>query len=393
MVRDATRNLSRWLLAAGLLALLAIPMLTLWNIAVTPLQPKLAVRFGPRLAGYVPPVKWPDSWRELRDQSWQKAIGESANRANPFMPLFVRINNELRYALFGYVSVPDVIEGRRHQLVETRYLSEYCARTAAEAERNAKAFVPLLRDVQTYYRSRGKVFVYVITPSKVAHQPDDFVDLIDCPNSERDRRDYLAAFVAPLREAGIAVVDTASLIHGRQDKYDVPLFPQGGIHWNWLGAGIGAQAVVDEINRQAGRVVLPPFAFSYTIAEKPRGTDRDLVDLMNVFFPPLGYRTPEVAFQPSISCEQNPARGVNAVIVGDSFIDLLGQVLTNAGCMSGLKNYRYLWLANFRNSVDGLSPQGLQPILDADVAILEENEAWVSGGPFSVELHNLLTGK
>jgi hypothetical protein len=100
-----------------------------------------------------------------------------------------------------------------------------------------------------------------------------------------------------------------------------------------------------------------------------------------------------VTFQPSISCEQSPARHLNAVIVGDSFSDLLGEILASAACMSELKDYRYLRLARFRNSVDGLSPQDLQPILDADVAILEENEAWVSGGAFSTELHDLVMGK
>src|SRR5439155_17459430 len=142
-------------------------------------------------------------------------------------------------------------------------------------------------------------------------------------------------------------------------NYDVPLFPQGGVHWNKLGAGLAGQAVLGEINRQAGRVIVPPFGFSYTIAKAPEGMDRDLADLMNVFFPPLTYRTPDVAFQPSPPCEQNPARNVSTVMVGDSFSDLLGEILVSAACMSDLKNYRYLRLARFRNAVDGLSPQGL----------------------------------
>ncbi len=392
-MQDRSHPTSRWPVTAAVVALLALPALTLWNMAMTPRDPKLAVALGPRLAGVTDPVKWPTSWRELLDQSWQKAVGQSVNRSNPLTPLFVRLNNELRYALFGYISTPGVIEGKRHQLVEAPYLNEYCARSVTEVERRARDFVPVLRDIQTYYRSRGKIFVYVIAPSKVAHQPDDFVSLIDCPSSQHDRRDYVAAFVAPLREAGITVVDAASLVHRRQDKYDVPLFPQGGVHWNRLGAGMAGQAVLDEINRQAGRALVPPFAFTYTIAKAPEGMDRDLADLMNVFFPPLTYRTPEVTFQPSISCEQSPARDLKAVIVGDSFSDLLGEILNSAACMSGLKNYRYLRLARFRNAVDGLSPQDLQPILDADVAILEENEAWVSGGAFSAELHDLVMGK
>ena len=112
-MHEAPHNSLRWPIIVAVTALLALPVLTLWNIAVTPHEPKLAVAIGPRLAGVTDPIKWPTSWRELRDQSWQKAVGQSANRANPLTPLFVRLNNELRYAMFGYISAPGVLEGRR----------------------------------------------------------------------------------------------------------------------------------------------------------------------------------------------------------------------------------------------------------------------------------------
>src|SRR5205807_2700184 len=156
MIHARPHKSSRLLLIVVFAALLALPLLTLWNIAASELAPKLAVRIGPRLTGVTDPIKWPSTWHDLRDQSWQKGIGQVVNRSNPFTSLFVRLNNELRYALFGYISTPGVLEGRRHQLVEAPYLGEYGVRSAKEAERRAKEFIPLLRDMQDYYRARNK---------------------------------------------------------------------------------------------------------------------------------------------------------------------------------------------------------------------------------------------
>jgi hypothetical protein len=55
-------------------------------------------------------------------------------------------------------------------------------------------------------------------------------------------------------------------------------------------------ALVKEINAQAGREMVPPFTFTYTLSRPAGGADRELVDLLNVFFPPLGYLTPKVNY-------------------------------------------------------------------------------------------------
>ncbi len=65
------------------------------------------------------------------------------------------------------------------------------------------------------------------------------------------------------------MLDTASLIHRCKGPYDFDLFPQGGVHWNDVGGALAVTALVDEINRQAGREIVPPFTFTYTLS-RPR---------------------------------------------------------------------------------------------------------------------------
>ena len=243
--------------AAFCLFLLALPLISLWNVVVSSGHPALAVKIGPKLAGvtYDAPVDW--SWTSIRDGSFQKAIAARVTDAMPVRPLLIRINNEIRFELFGALTAPSVVRGINGQLIERSYLDEYCSRVEGEGERIAQDMIPKLLDIQNYYRNRGGVFVYVVSPSKAAHFPEYFLDHFACPSSTTARAQLVAQYVERLKQEGIHVVDTASLIHSLKGAYDIDLFPQGGVHWNDLGAARAAAEIVGEIDRQAGRELVP----------------------------------------------------------------------------------------------------------------------------------------
>src|SRR6185437_4757657 len=136
-------------------------------------------------------------------------------------------------------------------------------------------------------------------------------------------------------------LDAASLIHDAKGKYPFGLFPEGGEHWNDVGGALAATSLVDEINQRAGREIVPPFTFSYTLSSPASGADRELADLLNVFFPPLNYLTPKVDYAQPASCTDNPARKLGIAIVGDSFSHLPGSILIEQNCLAGLKVYYY----------------------------------------------------
>src|SRR3984885_3234517 len=306
-------SFSHPLVRAGFcLFLLALPLASVWNLAVAPTYPKLAIRIGPKLGGvtYDKPVTL--SWASVRDGSFQKAVSSRVTGAMAVRPLLIRINNETRFELFGELPTPQVVRGAKGQLIERSYLEEYCARTEGQAAKFAADIIPKLTDIQNYYRPRGGVFVYLVTPSKAAHLPEYFVDRVPCPSTPAARAQLVPQYVELLRKAGIDVVDTASLIHSLKGKYEVELFPQGGVHWNDIGGARAVTAVVEDINRQAGRELVPPFTFTYTLSGVASGVARDLVDLLNVFFPPLSYLTPKVKFQTAASCAESPARSIDA---------------------------------------------------------------------------------
>src|SRR3954467_9089883 len=155
--------------AAFCLFLLALPLASAWNLAVAPTYPKLAIRIGPKLGGVTRDAPVDLSWSSLRDGSFQKAVAGRVTDAMAVRPLLIRINNEIRFELFGELTAPQVVRGAKGQLIERSYLEEYCARSEGQGAALAADIIPKLKDIQDFPRGRGGIFVYVVTPSKAAH--------------------------------------------------------------------------------------------------------------------------------------------------------------------------------------------------------------------------------
>jgi hypothetical protein len=384
--------LSRPIVRAAVCAfLLLLPLASAWNLAVAPNYPALAIQIGPKLGGVTRDVPVMLSWSSLRDGSFQKAVTSRVTDAMPVRPLLIRVNNEIRFELFGELTAPDVIRGANGQLIERSYLDDYCSRTEGMGARLAADVLPKLRDIRDYYRGHGGIFVYVVSPSKAAHLPEYFVGRVPCPSTPAARTQLVSQYVDALKQAGIPVVDTASLIHSLKGRYEVDLFPQGGVHWNDIGGARAVTAIVEEINRQGGREVVPPFTFSYTLSGATSGADRELVDLLNVFFPPLGYLTPKVKFSPSASCADHPARQLDAAMVGSSFGHLLARILVEDNCLAGLNFYYYARLGRFggapyRELQRNLGDADFARVRDAKIMIVEENESFVARTGYLNEL-------
>jgi alginate O-acetyltransferase complex protein AlgJ len=381
--------------AAFCVFLILLPLASAWNLVVTQNHPEAAIKIGPKLDGVTTDVPVVLSWPALLDGSLQKAIANRVTNAMVVRPILIRVNNEIRYELFGDLTASYVVRGTNGQLIGRSYLEEYCGRTEGMAAKFAADIVPKLKDIQNYYRAHGGVFVYVVSPSKAAHMPEYFLNSYPCPSTTEARAQLVPQYVGILKQAGINVVDTASLIHSLKGSYEVGLFPEGGVHWNDIGGTRAVSAIIEEINRQAGYEIIPPFKFTYTLSRPMSGADRELVDLLNVFFPPLGYQTPIVKFLPSVACAENPARNLKIAMVTSSFGHLPARLMIEGNCLSELNLYYYAKTGRFggtpyRELKRGLSDADFQSVRDAKVVIVEENESFLAQTNYVHELQMLV---
>jgi hypothetical protein len=372
--------------------MILLPLVTAWNL-VAPANRNLKI--GPKLAGVTEQLPLMVSWTSIRDGSLQKAIAERITEAFAFRPMLIRINNQIRYELFGELNAPGLVRGAKGHLFGQYYIDDYCTRTAGMGERLAADILPKLRDIQDYYRARGGIFIYMVSPSKAAHLPEYFIDRVPCRSTPADRAQLLPSYAGALRAAGIDVLDAASLIHAAKGNYPFALFPEGGEHWNEVGGALAVTSLVDKINKQAGREIVPPFTFSYTLSRPANGADRELADLINVFFPPLNYLTPKVNYVQPVSCADSSARNLDIAIVGDSFSHLPGSILTEQNCLARLNVYYYGKTGLFGGVPYhvlklNLGDADLAAVRDVKILILEENERFVARSGYLPMLHDIL---
>jgi hypothetical protein len=119
------------------------------------------------------------------------------------------------------------------------------------------------------------------------------------------------------------------------------------------------------------------------MSQPAKGADRELADLLNVFFPPLGYQTPKVSFQPEVPCAESPARQLDVTMVGSSFGNLPSRIMVEANCLARLQFYYYATLGRFggepyRELQRNLPSDDLNAWRSAKVMILEENESFMA---------------
>jgi hypothetical protein len=371
---------------------LLLPLVTAWNLFA---PPNRSFKIGPKLAGVTYELPLTVSWTAIRDGSLQKAIAERITEAFAFRPMLIRVNNEIRYELFGELEAPGLVRGAKGHLFGQYYIDDYCSRTAGMGERLAADILPELRDIRDYYRARGGIFIYMVSPSKAAHLPEYFTDRVRCPSTPADRAQLLPTYAGALRAGGIDVLDAASLIHAAKGRYPFDLFPEGGEHWNEVGGALAVTSLVDEINKQAGREIVPPFTFSYELSSPAKGADRELADLLNVFFPPLNYLTPKVKYAQPVSCADSAARNLDIAIVGDSFSHLPGSILTEQNCLARLNVYYYGKTGLFGGVPYhvlklNLGDADLAALRDVKILILEENERFVARSGYLPMLHDIL---
>src|SRR2546423_1008703 len=105
-----TQPIPRMLLCA---LILLLPLVSLWNLAVAPNR---EVKIGPKLGGVTREMSLVLSWSSLIDGSFQKAVASRLTEAFAFRPLLIRINNEVRFEIFGALTAPQVVSGSKGQL-------------------------------------------------------------------------------------------------------------------------------------------------------------------------------------------------------------------------------------------------------------------------------------
>ena len=299
----------------------------------------------------------------------------------PLHPAAVRLRNQVEYSIFGFSPIPAVLVGPDGTMVERVYAEEYCSRNVARWRPGAEAWAAGIRQMQDVQARRGKAFLYVLTPSKVAMYPTSLPPAFTCPSAAADRAGLVPAWVAMLQAAGIHMVDTTAALHAAAGAYPFAMFPAGGTHWNAVGEAVAQQAVLAGLDRALpGRgLVAPPFTWTMRPHPVRDSDDVDLARLMNLFVPAANGPVPMVTLRPVAAPDTcQPPR---IAIVGGSFSHATLKALHALPCPVRATEYEYWHTYTLEWGDDGLDKalgvieaRRNADVLDADIVVYEENE-------------------
>jgi hypothetical protein len=390
MSRDGLLRSSPIFLVAGFIGFLFLSMV--WNFVIEPFYPKLRIRSAdPSLAGIAKAEMIPISVEALWSGQTQRTLSNNFGRLLPPFAFAVRARNQFLYSLFGVAGSGGLLIGKDEELFEGSYVSEFCTRGAPPDQKRIEAWANDIRDIQDRVEAAGKVFIYLVTPSKAAQYSEYLPATFNCPARAKGTTEKLAPFRAALDARHIRYVDAASLIQKAKPNYPIDLFPRGGTHWNMLGAALATQTIVQKLDEARRDLSLGAVEFNYSVASEAKLFDRDLLDLLNLLWPDPHYPAPVVEIAPSAKCARPP----HVVEMGGSFLHEINILWEHAGCAPSVDHWFYFRRADSfgtwrfeipaadtsvglgRQISDDLS-QMPEAVRRADIVLLEENESNIS---------------
>ncbi|MBI1274562.1 hypothetical protein GC177_01150 [bacterium] len=318
----------------------------------------------------------PFNKKNFLNGSFQRSFEAWLPRRLPLSGLMVRATNQVYYSLLNHSAMGGdnpIAIGKDGYLYTASYLISYCntRRIQPDLEALNKRNVQLKR-IQDWLKSRGKYFIYVVSPSKAAYFPEYIPDEYGCV--EGQTRPAYYAGIKSAKIAGLNLVDNSERILREKGESVTPLFPKGGIHYNQEGTVIATNAMLEEIGRLMKKPIAP-IQYKINPSQDAKGNDVDILNLLNLLWPDYHYTVADL-----VVTDKPKTVRIPVAFIGGSFVIQPIQLLDRLEIFPVIYHYSYYKLAKITYPGQQVSqlPQehghDYDDIFNAKVIILEENE-------------------
>lgn len=277
-----------------------------------------------------------------------------------FRSIFIRLYNQVYFALFNQAKANGVVVGKENYLYEENYIKAYLGRDFIGREAIAEKVAKLEKVSDTLHTKNIDIMV-VLAPGKGSFYPEFIPDKYSPGTVSVSNYDV---YQAELSEKRIHTLDLNLWFRSLKSKSAYPLFPKTGIHWSKYGEALALDTLAEYIATMRG-VALP--SIEVTHVETPdtvRGTDDDIEKAMNLLFniPDLKMAYPALRFGAAGEGITKP----KVMTVADSYY----WGLFGSGHTSWLFEGEQFWYYN-QEIYAGSLPA---PLKVEDVALIEEIE-------------------
>ncbi|MCP4438689.1 MAG: hypothetical protein GY810_07065 [Aureispira sp.] len=207
----------------------------------------------------------------------EKYIGNSFG----FRSTFIRLHNQLDYALYSYANAKGSVIGQQGYLFQMDYIKNRNG-FWYEGEVKAEARLQAAQRVQKELAARGKHFLIMLAPSKI----DYYAELlpvehqVDIDTVKNDYKLYTKGF----EKYGINHINANEWFLGMKDTTSYPLYPKTGIHYSSYGAALVVDSMLKNIETALGKDITDFGWNSVEWSEELRDEDADIEHALNLLF-------------------------------------------------------------------------------------------------------------
>ncbi len=314
----------------------------------------------------------------LTDRSFQDNMSAWFDTSFGLRGYLVKTYNQILYSLFHEppYTGENIIIGKSNQLYSSPYIESYLNVRKTLPIDQFQQIATRIKELQELLAEHGIGFILLLTPGKASIYPEYIPDsyLRGSQGINTNPRNFLSA----LRQHSVNCVDGISILQQGRSLSKAPLFPRGGMHWSEMGAYIVLEqllAMMSEIGGQnIGKIEVEDCELT-----APAGADRDLVDLLNLWFPLSGYLCPKLTLK-LVSQDYKP----KVLFTGGSFNYMLLGMLSRlelTSCLNFINYYNYKVTYPDPKLIhrEILRLDWDNEIFSNDFIILEINETYVNG--------------
>lgn len=231
-----------------------------------------------------------------------------------FRGKMIRTENELNYQLFNVLSSnahTPLVLGKDNYLFEKTYLQARAPGSQLPKETVTNT-VKKLVELKSLLKQLDIPLLIVLSPNKAVIYEDKI------PRGwpvARENTNF-QQFMAETKDTGLEIIDSTPLLKKTRAN-GMEVFAKGGTHWNYLSGCLVAKEIREHLVGKHGLLLGEMDCSNLKRRTKPRGTDRDILNLANLwseeaFHEELFY--PQSTLSPHATSDR-----ATALVVGDSF--------------------------------------------------------------------------
>ncbi len=342
-------------------------------MVVPPLMKELSATFGfsiSPLKGYIKYATKPDfTWHAWFDGSFQEGYDKYLEDHIGLRNIFVRIHNQIDFSLFNIGHGAGIVIGKDHYLYETNYILAYTGKDFL-GEEFIMEKCRKIRSVQDSLLNYNTHLVVVLPPGKASFFPEYIPDeFMDDGIGITNNKTYLRHFI----ENGIHHLDFNGWFTAMRDTSRLPLYHKCGIHWNIYGAYLALDSLIRYIEDVKSFDMVDINTAGIEMSKKPRYTDYDIGDALNLLFRIPGRAMPyPVGFSYDTTGKEKP----NLMVIADSYYWTIYN-LPDSKLLWGEQDFRYYNQASYTPGKKEESPAVLtiEELAKFDVIMVMYTEA------------------